>query len=76
MKDFYLSLRALRAEEMTSERVKAMISELIGSEDKKKQLSDKKLAEILNERGILVARRTVMKYREQMGQKSSMKRKK
>ena len=76
MKDFYLSLRALRVEEMTSERVKSMISELIGSEDKKNPLSDKKLAEILNERGILVARRTVMKYREQMGQKSSMKRKK
>ena len=70
------SVRALSAEEITSERVKAMISELIGSEDKKNPLSDKKLAEILNERGILVARRTVMKYREQMGQKSSTKRKK
>ena len=70
------SVRALSAEEITSERVKAMIMELIGSEDKKNPLSDKKLAEILNERGILVARRTVMKYREQMGQKSSMKRKK
>ena len=70
------SVRALSAEEITSERVKAMISELIGAEDKKNPLSDKKLAEILNERGILVARRTVMKYREQMGQKSSTKRKK
>lgn len=70
------SAKALSAEEITSERVKAMISELIGAEDKKNPLSDKKLAEILNERGILVARRTVMKYREQMGQKSSMKRKK
>lgn len=67
---------ALSAEEMTSELVKAMIMELISAEDKKNPLSDKKLAEILSERGILVARRTVMKYREQMGQLSSTKRKK
>ena len=70
------SAKALSAEEITSERVKAMISELIGSEDKKNPLSDKKLAEILNERGILVARRTVMKYREQIGILSSTKRRK
>lgn len=68
--------KALSAEEMTSERVKLLISELIGAEDKKNPLSDKKLAEILNERGILVARRTVMKYREQIGILSSTKRRK
>ena len=70
------SAKALSAEEITSERVKSMIMELIAAEDKKNPLSDKKLAEILNERGILVARRTVMKYREQIGQLSSTKRKK
>ena len=67
---------ALSAEEMTSARVKSMIMELISAEDKKNPLSDKKLAEILSERGILVARRTVMKYREQIGILSSMKRRK
>ena len=70
------SSAALSAEEMTSARVKSMIMELISAEDKKNPLSDKKLAEILSERGILVARRTVMKYREQIGILSSMKRRK
>jgi len=70
------SAKALSAEEITSARVKSLIMELIAAEDKKNPLSDKKLAEILNERGILVARRTVMKYREQLGQLSSTKRKK
>ena len=70
------SAAALSAEEMTSARVKSMIMELISAEDKKNPLSDKKLAEILSERGILVARRTVMKYREQIGILSSMKRRK
>lgn len=70
------SAKALSAEEVTSARVKAMISELIGAEDKKNPLSDQKLAEILSERGISVARRTVMKYREQIGLLSSTKRRK
>ncbi len=70
------SVKALSAEEITSARVKSMIMELISGEDKKNPLSDKKLAEILNERGILVARRTVMKYREQIGLLSSTKRRK
>ena len=70
------SAKALSAEEITSARVKSLIMELIGAEDKKNPLSDKKLAEILNEQGILVARRTVMKYREQIGILSSTKRRK
>lgn len=70
------SAKALSAEEVTSARVKAMITELIGAEDKKNPLSDQKLAEILSERGISVARRTVMKYREQIGLLSSTKRRK
>lgn len=68
------SAKALSAEEVTSARVKSLIMELIASEDKKNPLSDQKLAEILSERGISVARRTVMKYREQIGLLSSTKR--
>jgi RNA polymerase sigma-54 factor len=40
---------------------------LVGAEDGKKPLSDARLAEILGEQGIVVARRTVAKYRELLG---------
>ena len=40
---------------------------LIAQEDKKKPLSDQKLADILKKEGLEVARRTVAKYREQLG---------
>ncbi|MCE5198406.1 MAG: RNA polymerase factor sigma-54 [Armatimonadota bacterium] len=44
--------------------VKDLIGELIASEDKCNPLSDQQIAEILQERGLNVARRTVVKYRE------------
>ncbi len=44
--------------------VKDMIGELIAGEDKTSPLSDQQIAEILQERGLNVARRTVVKYRE------------
>jgi RNA polymerase sigma-54 factor len=42
------------------------IRELIDKEDKRKPLSDQKIAEHLREEGLIVARRTVAKYREKM----------
>lgn len=42
------------------------IEELIRNEDKKKPLSDAKIAKLLEEQGIVISRRTVAKYREQM----------
>ncbi len=44
--------------------IKAMIKQLIGAEDTKKPLTDSTLAELLEAQGVLVARRTVAKYRE------------
>lgn len=44
--------------------VKDLIGELIASEDKTSPLSDQQIAEILQQRGLTVARRTVVKYRE------------
>jgi len=44
--------------------VKDLIGELIASEDKSNPLSDQAIAKILQERGLNVARRTVVKYRE------------
>ncbi|SFZ76026.1 RNA polymerase factor sigma-54 [Chitinimonas taiwanensis] len=46
--------------------IKALIKQLIQSEDNKKPLSDSAIAEVLGKQGINVARRTVAKYREAM----------
>jgi RNA polymerase sigma-54 factor len=48
----------------SSTAIRALIKQLVGAEDGKKPLSDARLAEILGEQGIVVARRTVAKYRE------------
>lgn len=50
----------------SSTAIRALIKQLIGAEDIKNPLSDSKLAELLGEQGIVVARRTVAKYREAM----------
>lgn len=55
--------------------VKNMIEVLIKEENKKKSLSDQNLVNILKEKGVNISRRTVAKYREEMGIKSSMGRK-
>ncbi|MBE6065767.1 RNA polymerase factor sigma-54 [Clostridium cochlearium] len=55
--------------------VKNMIEKLIEEEDKKKPLSDQNIADKLKKSGVNISRRTVAKYREEMGIKSSMRRK-
>jgi RNA polymerase sigma-54 factor len=52
--------------ECSSTAIRAMIKKLIAEEALKKPLSDNKIANLLGERGIQVARRTVAKYREAM----------
>jgi RNA polymerase sigma-54 factor len=51
--------------DISSERIKNRIRELVENEDTKKPLSDQKIAEILSREDLAVARRTVAKYREQ-----------
>ncbi len=53
-------------EEVSNKHIKARLKELIEEESKRTPLSDDKLAAILNEEGVHIARRTVAKYREQM----------
>jgi RNA polymerase sigma-54 factor len=48
----------------SSTAIRALIKQLVGAENGSKPLSDARLAEILGEQGIVVARRTVAKYRE------------
>jgi RNA polymerase sigma-54 factor len=50
----------------SSTAIRALIKQLIGAEDPKNPLSDSRLAELLGEQGIVVARRTVAKYRESL----------
>jgi len=52
--------------EMSTSGAKDLIKEFIDNENKKRPLSDQKLVEMLQQRGIQVARRTISKYREQM----------
>ncbi len=52
--------------EVSAEKTKGAIKDVIESEDSKKPLSDQKIVEALKDKGIQVARRTIAKYREQM----------
>ena len=54
--------------------VKDILRELIASENPKRRLSDDELARLLTARGLPMARRTVTKYREEMGIGSSRER--
>ena len=46
--------------------IRALIKQLVAAEDVKRPLSDSQVAEILSQQGIIVARRTIAKYREAM----------
>ncbi|NNC52555.1 MAG: RNA polymerase factor sigma-54 [Erythrobacter sp.] len=75
MKYFFSSgIAAADGEGASSEAIKARIRALCDAEDPKKVLSDQKLADILNEEGLDLARRTVAKYREAIGIGSSAQR--
>ncbi len=50
----------------SSTAIRALIKQLIAAESSKKPLSDGQLAEVLGQQGIVVARRTVAKYRESL----------
>ena len=51
---------------ISSKSIKEHISRLIEQENKLKPLGDSKIAELLNEKGITIARRTIAKYREEL----------
>lgn len=61
--------------ECSSTAIRALIKKLVAEEDSKKPLSDNKIATLLVEQGIQVARRTVAKYRESLSIAPSSQRK-
>lgn len=62
-------------EDVSWESVKAALREVVDAEDKSKPMSDEALAKALKERGVEIARRTVAKYRGQLGIPSARMRK-
>ncbi|PQA52118.1 RNA polymerase factor sigma-54 [Amnimonas aquatica] len=61
--------------EASSTAIRAMIKKLVAQENPRKPLSDNKIADLLQEQGIEVARRTIAKYRESLNIPSSSDRK-
>lgn len=62
-------------EQASAGQAKTLIQSLIDKEDKRKPLSDQVIADRLKEKGLILSRRTVAKYREQLRIPSSTKRK-
>ncbi|MEJ6776953.1 MAG: RNA polymerase factor sigma-54 [Crocinitomicaceae bacterium] len=63
---FSESLSTDSGEEVSTREVKKILSEAIDNEEKRKPLTDEKLASLLKDKGYNIARRTVAKYREQL----------
>ena len=64
---FSESLSTDDGEEVSSREVKQILKDAIEAEQKRKPLTDEKLMKLLNDKGYNIARRTVAKYREQLG---------
>ena len=73
---FNAGIPSREGEAMASESVKSLLRELINQEDPRKPYSDEKLVQMLKERNITIARRTISKYREMMKILSSSERRK
>lgn len=72
---FSNQLSTTQGDSVSAEQVKAEIKETISKENPAKPLSDQAVSTSLKKRGIVVARRTVQKYREELGILSSRQRK-
>lgn len=67
IKEFFSeSMTNDQGEEVSTREIKKILETVIEDEDKRKPLTDEKLAAILLEKGYPIARRTVAKYREQL----------
>ena len=64
---FSESLSTDSGEEVSTREVKKILQEGIDGEEKRRPLTDEKLAQLLKDKGYNIARRTVAKYREQLG---------
>lgn len=67
IKDFFSeSMKNDQGEDVSTKEIKKILETVIGEENKRKPLTDDRLAKILKDKGYPIARRTVAKYREQL----------
>ena len=64
---FSAGLDTDEGDEVAAKAVKQMIQEIVAAESPARPLSDKRIVDLLSEKGLKIARRTVAKYREQLG---------
>ena len=68
LKFFFSSgVNNVTGKKISAEAIKKNIEDLIATEDPKKPFSDQKICQLLQQKGIKIARRTVGKYREELG---------
>ncbi len=75
LKFFFSESIASNKGNISSKNVKQRLKEIIESEDKTKPFGDSELSTILNNEGIIIARRTVSKYREELNYQTARLRK-
>jgi RNA polymerase sigma-54 factor len=73
---FRTGIKSKDGEELSSSSIKEKIKNIVSAEDPAKPISDQAIVEMLNTDGYDIARRTVAKYRENLGILSSSRRKK
>ena len=67
IKEFFSeSMKNEAGEDVSTKQIKKILEDSIAEENKKKPLTDEKLAKLLKDKGFPIARRTVAKYREQL----------
>lgn len=72
---FTTSVSNNNEEDLSTVKIKSYIKDIIDKEDKSKPISDQDICNILKNEGMGISRRTVAKYRDELGIKSSSKRK-
>lgn len=67
VKEFFSeSMKNDQGEDVSTKEIKSILKQVVEEEDKRKPLTDDKLSAMLKEKGYLIARRTIAKYREQL----------
>jgi len=64
--NYFFPRRVRQGEDMSATRARDILREIVDAEDKRKPLSDMKIVQKLQERGIEISRRTVAKYRGEL----------
>lgn len=64
---FSEGMRNAEGDEISTREIKKILQEVIGKEDKQSPLTDEQLVDIMGQHGYPIARRTIAKYRDQMG---------